>query len=138
MHERQKTYIEVLLVSNRSLRKFTAMVKPLQDSLVVHTMKVCIPNVLNNVLNFFFADHIVLFLCKYKDIDGSRSYSILSTELFDADKSVNLSGVDFSCLIRHSGEDVRFNLVPKYFFSLPDGLGRGLCNREHDLFSIYQ
>jgi hypothetical protein len=33
---------------------------------------------------------------------------------------------------------VRSNLVAKYFFSLAEGLGRVLCNRVQDLFSIYQ
>jgi len=138
MHERKKTDIEFLAASNRTLRKFTGEVEPLQESLVLHTMKSFIPNVLNDVLDFFFADHIVLFLCKYKDIESSRSYSNLSTQLFDADTSVNLGGVDFGSLISHSGKDVRSNLVPKYFFSLAEGLGRVLCNRVHDLFSIYQ
>jgi len=138
MHERKKTDIEFLAASNRTLWKFTGEVEPLQESLVLHTMKSFIPNVLNDVLDFFFADHIVLFLCKYKDIECSRSYSNLSTQLFDADTSVNLGGVDFSSLISHSGKDVRSNLVTKYFFSLAEGLGRVLCNRVHDLFSIYQ
>jgi hypothetical protein len=138
MHERKKTDIEFLAASNRTLRKFTGEVEPLQESLVLHTMKSFIPNVLNDVLDFFFADHIVLFLCKYKDIESSRSYSNLSTQLFDADTSVNLGGVDFGSLISHSGKDVRSNLVAKYFFSLAEGLGRVLCNRVHDLFSIYQ
>ena len=138
MHERKKTDIEFLAASNRTLRKFTGEVEPLQESLVLHTMKSFIPNVLNDVLDFFFADHIVLFLCKYKDIESSRSYSNLSTQLFDADTSVNLGGVDFGSLISHSGKDVRPNLVAKYFFSLAEGLGRVLCNRVHDLFSIYQ
>jgi hypothetical protein len=138
MHERKKTDIEIVAASNRTLRKFTGEVEPLQESLVLHTMKSFIPNVLNDVLDFFFADHIVLFLCKYKDIESSRSYSNLSTQLFDADTSVNLGGVDFGSLISHSGKDVRSNLVAKYFFSLAEGLGRVLCNRVHDLFSIYQ
>jgi hypothetical protein len=133
-----KTDIEFLAASNRTLREFTGEVEPLQESLVLHTMKSFIPNVLNDVLDFFFADHIVLFLCKYKDIESSRSYSNLSTQLFDADTSVNLGGVDFGSLISHSGKDVRSNLVAKYFFSLAEGLGRVLCNRVHDLFSIYQ
>jgi len=138
MHERKKTYIEFLTASNQTLRKFTGEVKPLQESLVFHTMKSFIPNVLNDVLNFFFADHIVLFLCKYKDIEGSRSYSNLFTQLFDADTSVNLGGVDFGSLINHIGKDARSNLVAKNFFSLAEGLSRVLCNRVHDLFSIYQ
>lgn len=138
MHERKKTDIEFLAASNRTLRKFTGEVEPLQESLVLHTMKSFIPNVLNDVLDFFFADHIVLFLCKYKDIESSRSYSNLSTQLFDADTSVNLGEVDLGSLISHSGKDVRSNLVAKYFFSLAEGLGRVLCNRVHDLFSIYQ
>ena len=138
MHERKKTDIEFLVASNQILRKFTGEVEPLQESLVLHTMKSFIPNVLNDVLDFFFADHIVLFLCKYKDIESSRSYSNLSTQLFDADTSVNLGGLDFGSLISHSGKDVRSNLVTKYFFSLAEGLGRVLCNRVHDLFSIYQ
>ena len=138
MHERKKTDIEFLAASNRTLRKFTGEVEPLQESLVLHTMKSFIPNVLNDVLDFFFADHIVLFLCKYKDIESSRSYSNLSTQLLDADTSVTLGGVDFGSLISHSGKDVRSNLVAKYFFSLAEGLGRVLCNRVHDLFSIYQ
>jgi len=71
MHERKKTDIEFLAASNRTLRKFTGEVQPLQESLVLHTMKSFIPNVLNDVLDFFFADHIVLFLCKYKDIESS-------------------------------------------------------------------
>jgi hypothetical protein len=138
MHERKKTDIEFLAASNRTLRKFTGEVEPLQESLVLHTMKSCIPNVLNNILNFFFADHIVLFLCKYKDIESSRSDSNLSTQLFDADTSVNLDGVDFGSLNSHSGKDVRSNLVARYFFSLAEGLGRVLCNTVHDLFSIHQ
>ena len=138
MHERKKTDIEFLAASNRTLRKFTGEVEPLQESLVLHTMKSFIPNVLNDVLDFFFADHIVLFLCKYKDIESSRSYSNLSTQLFDADASVNLGGVDIGSLISHSGKYVRSDLVAKYFFSLAEGLGRVLCNRVHDLFSIYQ
>jgi len=62
MHERKKTDIEFLAASNRTLQKFTGEVEPLQESLVLHTMKSFIPNVLNDVLDFFFADHIVLFL----------------------------------------------------------------------------
>jgi len=138
MHERKKTYIEFLAASNQTLQKFTGEVKPLQVLLVFHTVKSFIPNVLNDVLDFFFADHIVLFLCKYKDIASSRSYSNLSSQLFDADTSVNLSGVDFGSLISHSGKDVRSNLVAKNFFSLAEGLSRVLCNRVHDLFSIDQ
>ena len=111
---------------------------PLQESHVLHTMKSFIPNVLNDVLNFFFADHMVLFLGRYKDIESSRSYSNLSTERFDAETSVHLGGVDSGSLISHSGNDVRSNLVAKYFFSLAEGLGRVLCNKVHDLFSIYQ
>ena len=99
MHERKKSYIEFLLASNRTLQKFPGEVKPLQALLVLHTMQSFIPNVLNDVLDFFFADHIVLFLCKYKDIECSRSYSKLSTQLFDVDTSVNLGGVDFGSLI---------------------------------------
>jgi hypothetical protein len=79
MHEQKKTYIEFLAVSNQTLQKFTGEVKPFQESHVLHTMKFFIPNVLNDVLDFFFADHIVLFLCKYKDIECSRKYSNLST-----------------------------------------------------------
>jgi len=79
MHERKMAYIEVLAARNRTLRKFTGEVKPLQKMLVLHTMKAFIPNVLNDVLDFFFADHLVLFLCKYKDIESSRSYSNIST-----------------------------------------------------------
>jgi len=101
-------------------------------------MKSIIPNVPNDVFDFFFADHIVLFLCKYKDIESSRSYSNLSTQLFDADKSVNLSRVDLGCLISHRGKNMRSNLVVKDFFRLAEGLGRVLCNRVQDLFSIYQ
>src|SRR5882757_1046489 len=124
MHERKKTDVEFLAASNRTLRKFTGEVEPLQESLVLHTMKSFIPNVLNDVLDFFFADHIVLFLCKYKDIESSRSYSNLSTQLFNADTSVNLAGVNFGYLIIHSGKDVSSNLVTKYFFGLAEGLGR--------------
>jgi len=138
MHERKKTDIECLAASNRTLRKFTGEVMPLKESLVLHTMKSFIPNVLNDVLDFFFADHIVLFLFKYMDIESSRSYSNLSTQLFDADTSVDLSGVNFGSLISHSGKDVRYNVVARYFFSLAEGLGRVLCNRVHDLFSIHQ
>jgi hypothetical protein len=138
MHERKKTDIEFLAASNRTLQKFTGEVEPLQESPVLHTMKSLIPNVLNDVLDFFFADHIVLFLCKYKDIESSRSYSNLSTQLFDADMSVNLGGVDFGSLISHGGKDVRSNLVAKYFFIHAEGLGRVLCNGVHDLFSIFQ
>jgi len=138
MHERKKTDIEFLAASNRTLRKLTGEVEPLQESLVDHTMKSFIPNVLNDVLDLFFADHIVLFLCKYKDIESSRSYSNLSTQLFDADRSVNLGGVDFGSLLCHSGKDERSNVVAKYFFSLAEALGRVLCNRVHDLISIYQ
>ena len=103
MHERKKTYIELLAGSNRTLRKFTGEVKPLQESLVLYTVKSCIPNVLNDVLDIFFAYHIVLLLCKYKDIESSRSYSNLSTQLFDADMSVKLGPVDFSFLDSHLG-----------------------------------
>ena len=130
--------MEFLAASNRTLRKFKGEVKPLPESLVFHTMKSFIPNVLTDVLDFFFADHIVLLLCKYKDIESSGSDSNLSTQLFDADTSVNLGGVDFGYLMSHSGKDVRSNLVAKNFFSLAEGLGRVLCNRVHDLFSIYQ
>jgi len=101
-------------------------------------MKSFIPNILNDVLDFFFADHIVLFLCKHKDIESSRSYSNHSTQLFDADTSVNLGGVDFGSLIGHSGKDVRSNFVAKYFFSLAEGLSGVLCNGVHDLSSINQ
>jgi len=138
MHERKKTDIQFLAAGNRTLRKFPGEVETLQESLVLHTLKSFIPNVLNDVLDFFFADHIVLFLCKYKDIESSRSYSNLSTELFDAYTSVNLSGVDFGSLISHSGKNVGSDPVAEYFSSLADGLGRVLCNRVHDLFSIYQ
>jgi hypothetical protein len=138
MHERKKTDIEFLAASTRTLRKMSGEVEPLQQSLVLHMMRSFIPNVLNDVLDFFFADHIVLFLCKYKDIESSRSYSNLSTQLIDADASVNLGGVDFGSLISHSGKDVSYNLVAKNFWSLAEGLGRVLCNRVHDLFSIHQ
>jgi hypothetical protein len=138
MYQQKKTDIQFLAASNRTLGKFTGEGEPLQESLGLHTIKSFIPNVLNDVLDFFFADHIVLFLCKYKDIESSRSYSNLSTQLFDADTSVNLGGVEFGSLISHRGKDVRSNLVAKYFFSLAEGLGRVLCNRVHDLFSIYQ
>jgi len=138
MLERKKTYIVFLAASNQTLRKFTGEVKPFQESLVFDTVKSFIPNVLNYVLDFFFADHIVLFLCKYKDIESSRSCSNLSTQLFDADTSVNLGGVDFGSLISHSGKDVTYNPVAKNFFSLAEGLGRVLCNRVNNLFSIYQ
>jgi hypothetical protein len=138
MHKRKKTNIEFLAASNRTVRKFTGEAEPLQESLVLHTMKSFIPNVLNDILNFVFADHIVLFRCMYKDIESSRNYSNLSTLLFDADTSVNLGGVDFSSLMSHRGRNLRSNLVAKYFFSLADGLGRVLCNRVQDLFCIYQ
>jgi len=88
---------------------FTGVVKPLQESLVLQTMKSFIPNVLNDVPNSFFADHIVLFLCKYNDIESGRSNSNLSTQLLDADISVNRGGVDLGSLISHSGKDVRSN-----------------------------
>ena len=55
-------------------------------------MKSFILYVLNDVLDFFFADYIALFLCKYKDIASSTSYSNYCTQLFDADTSVNLGG----------------------------------------------
>jgi len=113
-------------------------VKPIQELLVVHTMKSFIPNVLNDVLDFFFADHIVLFLGKYKAIESSRRYSNLSTQLFDADTSVNLGRVDFSSLISNSGKDARSSGVASNFFSLAKCLGSVLCNRVHDLFSFYQ
>ena len=132
------TYIGCLATSNQTLRENIGEVTALKQSLVLHTVKSNIPNVLNDVLDFFFADHIVPFFCNYKDIEHSRSYSNLSTRLFDADTSVNLGGVDFGSLISHSGKDVRSNLVATYFFSLAEGLGRVLCNRVHDLFSIYQ
>jgi len=138
MHERKKTYIEFLAASNRTLQKFSGEVKPLQELLVLHTMKSFIPNVLNDVLDFFFADHIVLFLCNYNDIESSRSYSNLSTQLFGVDTSVNLGGVDFGSLISHSGKDVRSKLVAKNFFRHAEGHGGVLYNRVHDLFSIYQ
>jgi hypothetical protein len=108
--------------------KFTGEVKPLQESLVLHTMTLFIPNIFNDVLNFFFTNHIVLFLCKYKDIESGRSYSNHSTQLFDADMSVNLCEVDFGSQIRHSGTDVTSNLVSKYCFSLAEGLGRVQCS----------
>ena len=105
--------------------------------LVLHTMKSFIPSVLNDILDFFFANHIVLFLCKYKDIESRRSYSNLSTQLCNADTSVNLGGVYLGSLISLSSKDVRSNFVAKYFFPLAEGLGRVLYNRVHDLFSIY-
>jgi len=138
MHEQKTTYIEFLMARNRTLQKSTGKVKPLQESLVLHTMKSFIPNVLNDVLDFFFADHIFLFLCKYEDIESCGRYSNLSTKLFDEDTSVNLGGVDFGSLISHSGKDVRSDLVTKYFFGLAEGLSRVLCNRVPNLFSIYQ
>jgi hypothetical protein len=138
MHEQKKTYIEFLAASNRTLRKFPGEVKPIKQSLVFHTMKSFIPNLLNDVLDVFFADHIVLFLCKYKAIESSKNYSNLSTQLFDADTSVNLSRVDFGSLISHSGKDVRSNLVAKTVFSLTEGLGRVLFCGVYDLCSIYQ
>jgi len=73
MHERTKTYSEFLVASNLTLRKFTGEVTPPQESQVCHTIRSLIPNVLNNILDFFFADHIVLFLWKYKDTKMSRS-----------------------------------------------------------------
>jgi len=91
-------------------------------------MKSCIPNVPIDVLDIFFANRIVLFLCKYKDIESSRSYSNLSTQVCDADTFANLGGVDVGSLIRHSRKDVRSNLVAKYFLSLAEGLGRDLFN----------
>jgi hypothetical protein len=97
-----------------------------------------IPNFLNDVLDFFFADRIGLFLCKYSDIESSRSYSNLSTPLFNADTSVNLIAVDFGSLIIHSGKGVGSYLVVKNFFSLAEGLGRVLCKSGHDQCSIYQ
>ena len=99
MTEQKKTYIQSLASSDRTLLKFTGEVMPLQQSLVLCTMKTFIPNVLNDVLDFFFADHIVLIVFKYKDIESSRSYSNLSTQLFEADMSVNLGGVDFYSLL---------------------------------------
>ena len=126
------------MASDQTLRKFTGEVKPLSELIVLQTIKFFIPNVLNDVLDVFFADHIVLFLCKYKDIESGRCCSNLSTQQFDPDQYVNLGGVDFCSLIRHHGKDVRSNLDAKYFFSLPEGLGRVLCNRVHDLFSIYR
>jgi len=138
MHEPKKTDIEFLAASDQTLWKFTGEVEPLQESLVLHTMKSFIPNILNDVLDFFFANHIVLFLCKNKDIESSGSYSNVSTQLLNADTSLNLGGVDFGSLIIHSGKDVGSNLVAKYFFSFAEGLSRVLCNRVHDLFSIYQ
>jgi hypothetical protein len=93
---------------------------------------------LTDVLNFFFANYIVLFLWKYQDIGSSRSYSNLATQLFDADPSVNLGGVDFRSLLSQSGNDVRSNLLAKNFFTFVEGPGTVLCNRVHDLFSIYQ
>jgi hypothetical protein len=101
-------------------------------------MKSFIPNVLNDVLDFFFANHIVLFLYNYKDIESSRSYSNVSTQLFDAETAVNLGKVNFGSVMKHSGKDERCNFVAMNFFSLADGLGRVLCNRVQDLFSIYQ
>lgn len=101
-------------------------------------MNSCIQNVLNDVLDFFVADHVVLFICKFQDIESARSYANLSTQLFNADTSVNLGEVNFSFLICHSRKDIRCNLNGKYFFSLAVGLSRVLCNRVNKLFRINQ
>jgi len=138
MHEQKKTYIEFLAASNGTLRKFTGEVKHLQESLALHTMKSFIRNVLNDVFDFLFADHMVLFLCKYKYIESSRSYSHLITQHLNADTSVNLGWVDFGSLISHCGKDVISNHVAKYCISLAEGPGRVLCNRVHNLFTICQ
>jgi hypothetical protein len=79
-------------------------------------MKFFIPNVLNDVLDFFFADQIVLFLSKYHHIESSRSYSNLLTQHFDANTSVYLGRVDFGSLISYSGKDARFHAVAQNFF----------------------
>jgi hypothetical protein len=138
MQERKKTYIAFLTASNRTFLKFTGGVKPLQELLLFHTMKAFIPNVLNDDLDFFFANPIALFLCQYKDIESSRNYSNHSTQLFNGDMSVNLCGVDLGSLISQSGKDGRSNLVTKIFFKLAEGLGPILYNRVHDQFRIYQ
>lgn len=71
----------------------------------------CSPNVLNNVVEFSFADYIVLFLCKYKDIEYSGSYSNDSTLLLNADTSVNLCRVDVGSLTSYCGKDIGSNVV---------------------------
>ena len=75
---------------------------------------------------------------QYKDIESSKSYSNLATQLFEADTSVNLGVVDFRPLISHSHKDVRSNVVVMYYFILAECFGSVLCNRVHNLFSIYQ
>jgi len=74
MHERKKTDIECIAASNQTIRKFIGEVKPFQESLGLHTMKSIISKVLNDVLDFFFADQVVLFRCKYEDILSRRGY----------------------------------------------------------------
>ena len=138
MHEWKKTYIEFLVVSNRTLRMFTGKVKSLQESLVLHTMKCFIPNVLNDDVNLSFADLIVMFLCRYKHIESSRSYSNHSTQLLVAEMSVNLGGVDFGSLTSHNCKDARSNPVAMDFFNPVEGLSKVLWNRVHDLFRNYQ
>jgi len=138
MNEGKESYIQSLAASNRTLRNFTRKLKSIQKWLVLYTMKCIIPDILNDDLDFFFADHIILFFCKYMDLDSIRSHPNLSTQLVDADTSVNLGGVNISSLRSQSGKDVRYNLVAKYFGSLAEGLGRVLCNRVHNVLSIYQ
>jgi hypothetical protein len=138
MHEWQKTDIKFLRGSNRTNRMLSGMVEPVQESDVLLTLKSVIPTIRNDVLDFFFADHIILFLCKYKHIQSSRSYWILSTQHVDGDTSVNRGGVDFGSLISDSGNDIRSNLFGKKFFSLAEGFSKVLGNRVHDLTSIYQ
>jgi len=104
----------------------------------LHTMISFIPNLLNAALDFFFADHIVLFLCKYKDIECRGSYSNISTQLCDEDTSVNLSGVALGSHISRTGKNLIYNLAAKYFLNLAESLGRVLCNGVHNVCSIYQ
>jgi hypothetical protein len=94
-------------------------------------------NVLNDVLEYFFADHIVHFLHKYKDMESSRRYSNHSTQLFYADMSGNLDGVNFSSLNPHCGKNGGSNVVAKYMFSHAEGLGRLWSNRVHHFIPYF-
>jgi len=111
MNRQKKTDNVFLAASNQTCRKFTSKVEPLPESLVLHAMKSVIPNLLNNVLDFFFAEHIVLYFCKYKDIESSRRYSNVSTQLFEGDTFVNIGRIDFGSLLTHSHKDVTSNVL---------------------------
>jgi hypothetical protein len=136
--ERTKTYSAFHEMSNRTLRKLTAEVNLHQELPVLHNMKSGIPNILNDALDFFFAYHMVLLSCMYEAIENSRSSPNPATQLFNADMSVNISGVDLCCPICYCGKNVTINLVAKNLFSLVKTFGNVPCERAHDLFSHYQ